>query len=186
MEFRLKQVINSLNLATQAMWCGSTASIVFLPWSGDSVTVAVLGDSPVLVKRADGSVWVAPEHNVRTNQAEADAVIKRGGMVSGGYAYATYSGNGLQMARALGDAELNRILSQTPDVSTHPLGIGSWVLVATDGALDPSHANEAAGIAALTKMLNKGDDAQAVVDRALKIRTGDNVTAMVVRVQPKA
>lgn len=182
-EARLRETFKSLNLATQAYADGSTGSVVFLPWEGDRVYTAVLGDSPIILKQADQSIWVAPEHNVRTNSVEADAARARGGTVSrDGYLYDSYHGQGLQMARAFGDAELARVLSRVPDTSTRVLGTGSWVLVASDGALDPSHANEEEGIKALTEMINAGATAQGIVDRALATPTHDNVTALLVRV----
>jgi serine/threonine protein phosphatase PrpC len=178
----LTQGINILNLETQFLNSGSTASVVFIPLPANEVHVAVLGDSPVLVRQADKSLWVAPEHNVRTNWQEADAARARGGFVQGGYLYMSYDGQGLQMARALGDTELSRVLSRIPDVSTRPLGAGSWVFVGTDGALDPSHANEAEGIKAIVALIEAGSEASAIVQRALDIPTGDNVTAMLLRI----
>jgi|ERR1700674_1980570 len=177
----LRDALAELNEKARHMHSGSTVSIVFIPTSEDVVYTAVLGDSPIIIKRKDGSIWVSPEHNVRTNLAEADAAIERGGFVKSGYLFAKYTGQGLQMSRALGDAALDRVLSREPDVSAQPIGPGSYVLVATDGAVDPSHANEAAGIAKIVNLLDAGGEAQNVVDRALAIHTNDNVTALLVR-----
>jgi serine/threonine protein phosphatase PrpC len=173
--------LEALSAETRGMYAGSTASIVFIPKDEYSVHVAVIGDSPVIVKRADGSIWVSPEHNVRTNMAEADAAIARGGFVSGGYLFASFSGVGLQMSRALGDASLDKVLLRTPDMAiVHGCGAGNFVLVCTDGAVDPSHANEAEGIASIVSLVEGGYDAQQIVDRALAIPTRDNVTALLV------
>lgn len=172
-----------LNDVTRQMSTGTTASVVFIPKDAAVAHVSVIGDSPVIIRSTGGPIWVAPEHNVRTNQVEAQAAIARGGYVYNGYLSASYSGSGLQMARALGDYELDRVLSRMPDSASIPLDAESWVLVATDGALDPSHVNEAEGIVALTELINGGADAQAIVDRALAIPTHDNVTALLVRVE---
>jgi serine/threonine protein phosphatase PrpC len=164
------------------MRAGSTASLVFIPKDESRVDVAVLGDSPVLVSRPDGSIWVSPEHNIRTNEAEADAAIKRGGFVHSGYLFASYDGDGLQMSRALGDYELDRVLSREPEVFSHVLGKDSWVLVCSDGAVDPGHGAAQANIDTIVRMIEDEDaDAQDIVDRALAAKTGDNVTAILVR-----
>ena len=176
----LARALEKLNSETRYMYTGSTASIVFIPKDETVVHVAVIGDSPVVVRQADGSIWVSPEHNVRTNVAEADAAKQRGGFVSGGYLYASYSGSGLQLSRSLGDSSLDKVLLRTPDVSSHVLGAGSFVLLASDGAVDPSHAHEAESIAAIVSMIEAGADAQQIVDRALAIPTDDNVTAILV------
>src|SRR5208337_742222 len=170
---------------TQDMHDGTTASIAFIPLSADVVYVAVLGDSPVIVKQADGSIWVAPEHNVRTNKAEAEAAKQRGGAVVGGYLVAHWDGPGLQMARALGDKALDKVLSRVPEISTQALGVGSFVLVCTDGALDPGHENAEAAAKSVVELIQSGGDAQAIVDRAVAVPTGDNVSALLVRVEAK-
>jgi serine/threonine protein phosphatase PrpC len=174
-----------LNEVTKHMYDGCTASIAFIPWSGELVHVAVLGDSPVILQRADRSIWVAPDHNVRSNQAEVEAAKKRGGAVVGGYLVAHFSGPGLQMSRALGDVELGSVLNRTPDVSTHVLGLGSFVLVCTDGALDPGHKDAGASAQTVVQLIQAGSEARAIVNRAIHLPTEDNVTVLLVRIATK-
>jgi len=172
---------------------GTTATIAYFPWnkSGstwtvDTVWVAVLGDSPAIVKDAEGAVGVGPEHNVRSNYLERDAAIQRGGTYDGGYLF-DYTGphgmygQGLQMARALGDRELARVLSREPEIYSRSLGPGSYVLVATDGVLDPSHHKPAETAAAVVSLIEGGADAQRIVDAAVLAKTGDNATAILAR-----
>lgn len=173
--------IAKLNLETQHFGPGSTLSAVFV--AGDTATCAVIGDSPVVIKDAEGKTNIGPEHNVRTNHAEAEAAKKRGGFISQGYLHATYTGDGLQMARALGDAHLSKVLSRVPDIYEVKLGPSSFVIVATDGAFDPGHYEFDKAAEAVVELVEKGGDAQAIVDRAVKIPTGDNVSAIVVRLE---
>lgn len=180
----LKNVFEKLNLATAGLYEGSSASIVFI--TADTVHVAVLGDSPVIVRTADGTIWHGPDHNVRSNEAEAEAARGRGGFIHDGYLCETYNGPGLQMARALGDVELRRVLLRTPEIASVPLGEGSWVLVASDGALDPGHWDAHESAQKVVELIQSGSDAQAIVDRAVAIPTGDNVTALIVRVENAA
>ena len=53
----------------------------------------------------------------------------------------------------------------------------------TDGAVDPGHGDSAGPIAQIAKLIEDGADAQAIVDRALAARTGDNVTAVLWRAE---
>jgi serine/threonine protein phosphatase PrpC len=176
----LESLIAKLNQRTYRLETGSTASIVLLPRTLDSVCVAILGDSPVIVKRVDGTVWTAPEHNVRSNQAERSAAEARGGYVHGGYLFA-HSDRGLQMSRALGDRGLSSVLSREPEIFTHKVGSGSFILAATDGIGDPSHCgNETSSN--LMSMVEE-TTAQDIVDAAVKARTGDNATAILVRIK---
>lgn len=193
-EVRLKRTVAKLNDFTQFNHDGSTASLVFIPEGAAKAFVAVLGDSPVVIggKKAIVPVegqepttalyfTVSPEHNVRTNQKEADAVKDRGGIVSHGYAMVDIYGYGLQMARALGDSGLAQILSREPETYSENLDTSSFVLVATDGVFDPGHADTEAAVADVVALIDKGGDAQAIVDRAVRLRTGDNATAILVR-----
>jgi len=177
----LQDAVAKLSRETSTMRAGSTASLVFIPKDEHRVEIAVLGDSPVIAKLADGSIFVSEEHNVRTNMAEADAAIARGGFVNSGYLFASYSGNGLQMTRSLGDYELDSVLSREPEVFSHVLGKDSWVLVCSDGAVDPGHIDAKDSIDSIVALVEAGGDAQEIVERALAAKTGDNVTAILVR-----
>src|SRR5271154_1471473 len=178
----LKTVIQKINIMTQSIDAGSTVSIAFIPNDKPVVYCAVMGDSPILIKDKEGKINIAPDHNVRTNQAEAEAAVARGGMVEGGYLYADYHGIGLQMARALGDAHLNKVLSRVPDVYSVEVGPGSWVLVASDGCFDPGHYDFKQVAQTIGELVDKGADAKALVYRAaVEYPTGDNVSAILVR-----
>lgn len=179
----LEKSIQKLNIETQHMEPGSTMSAVFIPANGDVATCAVLGDSPIIIKDADGKINIGPDHNVRTNYVELEAARARGGFVEGGYLFQSYSGMGLQMARALGDSHLNKVLSRLPEIYEVRLNASSFVLVASDGAFDPGHYEFKKAADAVVELIEKGADAKAIVDRAIKIPTGDNVTAIIARFQ---
>lgn len=155
---------------------GSTISLAFVPNAEDQVYVASLGDSPIVVRTPDGVCRVSEGHNVRTNLAERDAAIGRGGVYDGGYIWEPYGHSGLQMARALGDSNMGLVLSREPDVEVIPLG--DFVLLATDGVFDPGHKNERQAIADVVALIDQGGEAQAIVDRAVKLPTDDNATAV--------
>jgi protein phosphatase 1K len=178
-ESLISAVFHTLNDGTENMGPGCAASIAFIPKDGTSVIVGVLGDAPVLIKQANGELWLAPEHNVRTNRAEADAAIKRGGFVQSGYLFVRQSGQGLQMSRALGDRFLGTVLNREPEIFRLPLGVGSWVLVGTDGLFDPSHATQPGETIAAA--IEAGHDANQLVQNALNVPTYDNVTAILVK-----
>jgi len=177
----LSKAIHKLAVLTQANISGSTLSLAFIPSRGSFVYCAVLGDSPIIIKDSKGAVNISPDHNVRTNYQEKLAAEKRGGFVHGGYLYTSYDGPGLQMARALGDTLLSKALSRRPDIYSVRINKDSFVLVATDGAFDPGHYDFEKEAAAVVKLVEEGADAQAVVDRAVQIKTGDNVSALVAR-----
>lgn len=166
-----------LDSLTQHMTDGTSASLVFIPVDEKSVHVAILGDSPVLVRLSEGKWNVSPEHNVRTNHSERAEAERRGGLYYNGYI--CKGENGLQMSRALGDFPLRSILNRQPEI--YRLDSDGVVLLATDGVFDPSHHNSEREIAAVTRMIGEGATAQNIVDRAIKNRTGDNATAILVR-----
>jgi serine/threonine protein phosphatase PrpC len=177
----LKAAIHKLNIMTQHFNPGSTISLAFIPFNKRIVYCAVMGDSPILVKDNKGNINISPDHNVRTNEPERIAAMDRGGFTEGGYLYAHFNGPGLQMARALGDAQLNSVLSRQPDIYSVRVNKDSFVIVASDGAFDPGHYDFKKSAEAVVKLVEAGADAQAIVDRAVKLPTGDNVSAIVAR-----
>jgi serine/threonine protein phosphatase PrpC len=175
----MRAIFHYLHDETEHMGPGCAASIAFIPANGYETIVGVLGDAPVLIRKADGEIWLSPEHNVRTNPAEVDAAIARGGYVQSGYLFVRLSGSGLQMTRALGDRFLGTVLNREPEVFRLPTGPGSFVLVGTDGLFDPSHATHPSD--KIAQNIIDGASAQQLVDNALAVPTGDNVTAILVK-----
>jgi serine/threonine protein phosphatase PrpC len=181
----LKKAIKKLVSMTQANAAGSTLSLAYIPYRGNTVTCAVMGDSPIIIKDAEGKINIGPEHNVRTNAAERKAAEERGGMVMGGYLCASFSGGGLQMARALGNYHLGRVLSRVPDIYTVKINKDSFIIVATDGVFDPGHYEFDKAAESVVKLIEEGAEAQTIVDRAVAIPTGDNASAIVARFEGK-
>jgi serine/threonine protein phosphatase PrpC len=178
-EIVMRNVFACLHDETSCMGSGCAASIAFIPEHGEEVIVGILGDAPVLVKN-DG-IWTSPEHNVRSNPAEVIAATARGGFIEGGYLFSSFSGSGLQMSRALGDVNLDKVLSREPEIFRLPTKAGDWVLVASDGLFDPSHATHPS--VSIGALIDEGADARALVENALRVPTHDNVTAILVRLQ---
>ena len=183
---KLWGIFDVLRMGTDDSHEGTCASIVFIPNSLDRAYVGILGDSPVIVKTKDGEYWHAPEHNVRSNPAEVKRVTGRGGIVYGGYAYADsphsdLSKGGLQLSRTLGDCDFESILSREPEIFEIPIGVGSFVLVGTDGLFDPSHRSSA-NASSIIELVEKGGEAGNLVKYALGIPTEDNVTCILARI----
>ena len=175
----LRDLISTLAKNTAKMRAGTTISVACILESHKQVTVAVLGDSPVLVLSDDGKVHPSPDHNVRTNEAERRAVEKRGGKYRDGYIY-TSEGLGLQLTRALGDAPLASILSREPDVYTikHPVA----VLLATDGITDPAHSDNDL-MREVEERMKVGDNAEELLAWRRTFGLSDNATAVIWREQ---
>jgi serine/threonine protein phosphatase PrpC len=138
--------------------------------------IAVLGDSPVFVLDRAGCLCVGPNHNIRSNEAEREAAVARGGVVCGGYLCPPRSDFGLQMSRALGDSWLDGILSREPEVITvpHP----AWVLVASDGVFDETYGNSFS-LEAVQKLAERNATAEDVLSWAKGYLFRDNATAVV-------
>jgi serine/threonine protein phosphatase PrpC len=141
----LGKVINRLHEKTKDFYSGSTASLVLIAPDQKFACVAILGDSPVIIKDANENVWVAPEHNVRSNQKEAELATKDGNaFISNGYLFDRSKGmnsDGLQMSRALGDRSLNNVLNRIPEIFGIELNENSWILCGSDGLSDPGHTS---------------------------------------------
>jgi serine/threonine protein phosphatase PrpC len=174
----LRAAFALMNRKTELLLDGSAASVVFIPKSKELAVIAILGDSPVIVGTSKG-FHVSPEHNARTNPKERDAAIARGAIYFGGYLRDELSGQGLQMSRSFGDANLGSFLNRKPQIYQKP--IHDFVLLATDGAFDPGHTNAAGVIQQVVDLIRNGATAQQLVNRAVNAPTGDNVTCILWR-----
>jgi serine/threonine protein phosphatase PrpC len=175
----IREVFRSLDLQTNEMDSGSTLSLVYAPKQAPHIFVAVLGDSPVIVRSSD-KIFTGPDHNARSNAEERSQAITRGAVYMNGYVCHPQSGRGLQMSRALGDSHLRPYLSREPEIQVLPFGQpGDWILVASDGVLDPSHHKNESDIVA--ELVDTGAEAPELVTRAIKIPTHDNATAILAR-----
>src|SRR4029077_3282242 len=182
---KLRGLFAGLVKSTENLNCGTTATIVFIPSTLDRAYVGILGDSPVIIKTPTGDYWRGPEHNVRSNTSEAARIKVAGGMGFNGYAYPPVSGfsaNGLQLSRAMGDAEFSSILSREPEIFEVPLGPNSFILVGSDGLFDPHHTSDSSA-ATMVDLVEKGATAGNLVSAALKVPTHDNVTAILARLE---
>jgi serine/threonine protein phosphatase PrpC len=176
----LSQLYALLVQNTSEYYSGSTANIV---WIKDNVAhVAVLGDSITLIQTATGEIWQSPEHNISTNEAEAIEAIERGGYIDGVYLFdkKVYQGMGLQMSRALGDRELNRILNREPEIFHIQLNKDSWILLCSDGLIDPSHKTTN-NCDSVVEFIENGADAEKLVLEMAKKQNKDNSTAILAR-----
>ncbi|NTW30767.1 MAG: protein serine/threonine phosphatase 2C family protein [Candidatus Moranbacteria bacterium] len=178
-EMLLRDVIADLVEKTRSYTMGTTLSLALvveregmLP----AVSIAVLGDSPVIVVDRAGRIDVSPEHNVGSNPEERQAIIARGGFVRHGYAYYNRNSYGLQMGRALGDRAFDGILSREPDVYT--ISDPAWILVASDGVFDQEHSGYVP-VEELEALAKAGATAEQVLDWAEEFELLDNATAVV-------
>lgn len=182
----LRELIHMLNHKLKHMNSGSTVSLVYIHEANDRgdaarAFVAILGDSPVMIRSKSEDLVMSMEHNARTNLAEREAAIQRGAVYSGGYIWDDpYSDmrSGLQLTRALGDSALDKFLNREPEVYSVDLGPESFVAVMSDGVVDPGHGDQKAITDHLASIISNGGTAADLVNDALKRRTGDNVTVV--------
>lgn len=172
----LRQLIEVFVKETRGMDAGSTISLVYISETSERAFVAILGDSLVIVKNAHG-LWISPEHNIRVNQADKKIVLSKGAFSDGYYMSASKLGQGLQLTRSLGDASFDRFLIREPEIfSCFNLNKDSFIIVASDGLLDPSHNDR--NVESLRNIVEKGGTAYDLVNDAIRRKTGDNVTAV--------
>jgi serine/threonine protein phosphatase PrpC len=178
----LRGLFKQLVRETDQLESGSTASIQFIPSDAKQAFLGVLGDSPIALIDTAGKVFIGPDHNVRSNRAERAAAEERGGRYAWGYLEdAASPGAGLQMARALGDKALARVLSREPDVHAVRLGAQSCGLIGPDGLFSPVGGSPPEQLAQVMTAVRNGAEAQALVDDALRRGSEDNVSVIVWR-----
>jgi serine/threonine protein phosphatase PrpC len=187
-ELFLDELFRQLAEETKGYVSGTTLSatlVIEKPDRFSRVSVAVLGDSPVVVYDRKRNLAFSPEHNVRSNAEEAQMILTLGGKIKDGYIYDPQAEDfySLQLTRALGDVFLDRLLSRQPEIYTihHP----RWILVASDGLFDPSHRKSNDLITKKIMEFAKGSaEASDLVNWAMEknlAELDDNTTAVVWR-----
>lgn len=171
----LIQLVKILVKESGNISAGSTISLVYISETKAWAHVATLGDSPVIV-RGEVGIWTSPEHNIRTNEKDRELVLKNGAVYHDGYMFDPSGRWGLQLTRALGDFNFDRYLIRDPEIFSVKLNEDSFILVASDGLVDPGHKNK--DIANLVKIIEDNGTAQDLVNDALRRKTRDNVTAV--------
>ncbi len=176
----IKSVFKELDVLTRApVTSGSTLSAVFVSKRNHYAHIGILGDSPVIV-RTKGTIYSSPEHNARTNIQDRNDATARGAVYRGGYLWK--GERGLQLTRALGDSWADDFLNREPE--TYSLKLeqeGDFVLVASDGLLDPGHYKKE--LEPIVRMVTKGAKAENLVIDALQRETRDNVSAILLVVE---
>ena len=182
-ELALQYLFQRLADKTQFYYAGSTACVVWV--KKDIAYVATLGDSLAIIKTANDDIWISPEHNVRTNTVEVDKAVSRGGVVSDGYLFdsTVFQGSGLQMSRALGDSNLSRVLNREPEIFSIPINEKSWILICTDGLIDPTHASTACLDVMVDMIKNSKVTAENLVEMGATFQRDDNSTAILARIE---
>jgi serine/threonine protein phosphatase PrpC len=181
-EEALHAFVQMAHVRTAHFRAGSTFSAALILENHKKVSIAVLGDSPVIVLDQDGQLHISPEHNVRSNLKERKAAQKRGGIYRDGYIFTHDETRGLQMSRALGNAHLNEILLREPDVYT--ITNPQWILVASDGVFDPGHHNTSSLLEEMRKYAAHRCTADDIMQWAEHRGLHDNATALVWRCSP--
>ncbi|MBI3572053.1 protein phosphatase 2C family protein [Candidatus Kaiserbacteria bacterium] len=159
---------------------GTTFSAAYLFRSG-WVSIAVIGDSPIIARLPDGKLFVSQEHNARTNKSERERAVAQGAFFDGGYIYPPEGNHGLQLTRALGDNFLDEILSREPSIASFSIARGAWVLLASDGLSDPAHEYSAEHINELAAAIEKDAGPAQLIDQACAWGSEDDITAILCR-----
>lgn len=180
-EEALRAAVDELGRLTAECRTGTTLAAALVLEPAGLAVVAVLGDSVALVVDARGRTVRSPEHNGRSNPAEREAALARGGVWDpSGYLRNPATGYAMQLTRALGDAVMGDVVCRRPETYTVALGPESVVVLATDGVFDPSHAGgDAAEDALRLRGPGRPLTAQRLLAWAERRGLRDNATAVV-------
>jgi serine/threonine protein phosphatase PrpC len=159
--------------------------VVFVDETSERVYAAVIGDSPVVVRDAEGELVIGPLHNTAANPDDAERAVQRGALLVGPYLVDSDRMEGVNLTRTIGDADLT-FLGRSPEVLEAALGPRSFVLVASDGVFTRFAPNPEILMERIAEFVDSGADANALVADALATGSDDNVTVVLWRPTTKA
>lgn len=170
---------------------GSTAVTAFI--QGDKLYIANAGDARGVLVRGNQAIRLTRDHKA-TDPQEQERIRRMGGSADGGYVNLPGVRYGVAVSRALGDLELKRVVSAEPDINEITLGPqDQYLILACDGVWDVLNDQEAADL-----IKNETDPqraAEILKSAALapweygltgRRGSGDNITAIVVKITPPA
>lgn len=174
----LRRIIQCLHEETMHYVAGSTISLAHIIEECCRVNIAVLGDSPVLFSPGNGMFWVSNEHNILSNIEDRRFVESRGALIKGPYMSVPENDHtlGIQLTRTLGDTNFHNYLIREPECSSMALSDKSVLALMSDGVYDKKIIRGARDLSLLPI-----ENAESIIDSALKRGTRDNVTAVVWR-----
>eukprot|EP01117_Protostelium_nocturnum_P007645 TRINITY_DN2743_c0_g1_i2.p1 TRINITY_DN2743_c0_g1~~TRINITY_DN2743_c0_g1_i2.p1 ORF type:complete len:555 (-),score=169.87 TRINITY_DN2743_c0_g1_i2:406-2070(-) len=161
---------NSLNAGTTAI------SVIVQP---DKIIVANVGDSEAVISR-DGKFHLLSYSHLPDKPEEKDRIISSGGIV---VCYGTWRVNGLlSVSRSIGDNNLNKYVIADPTVTVFDrTPEDEFIVMATDGLWDVIDYQESVDfVREKLKEFPRHEIGKMLVDEAIRKKTNDNVTAVVV------
>jgi serine/threonine protein phosphatase PrpC len=159
---------------------GSTACAAFV--SDTHISVANAGDSRCVLCRNNGQAIAMSVDHKPTDAPELERLTKHGFKVVRGRIYEVATGKGgLNLSRALGDLHYREGVPCEPDVQERAIdpALDELLILATDGLWDVVSNEKACQLALSESSLQKA--AQKLVTHAFDNHSGDNITALVVR-----
>ncbi len=176
----LHDLVSAMRNETRDMECGTTASLVLVSSRRRYAAGAFLGDSPIFVKAPGGSIRMQILHSVSGNDAERTAAEARGGECwpsrNGTFLSPRGGRTGRAVTRALGDADMGRVLSREPEFISFPLSHRKgFVLAASDGFI-PDYDAGFFDINDVAAKIGEGCDAWALMNWRRTFPMSDNAS----------
>jgi len=160
---------------------GTAALVVLIDTDARVIHCANAGDSRAILYRRsgdghDGTVVALSEDHKPENHRERARIRDAGGFVT-----ESKRVNGvLALSRALGDCDLQPLVSYVPDITSQPLGDDvDFVVLGCDGLWDVATNEEAAALVKTTRSAQEA--ALKLRDHAFMMGSTDNVSVVVIR-----
>ena len=179
---------------------GSTAIVVIL--TPTKIVVVNLGDSRAIGIKDGAIVWKTEDHDPLFNEVEQARIT------AAGYSYDKLYGHldkgcGINVSRAFGDNRCKSYekagvpaspdkqpVSVIPDIEIHERNTVDHIVITCDGVWDvikPTLAREEVATWVNTnKALSAQEIADDLIDNAIILGSGDNISAIVIKVTPPA
>ncbi|KAL1519068.1 hypothetical protein AB1Y20_003335 [Prymnesium parvum] len=181
------EVSRESSFAEGGSCCGTTALVALV--MADKVHLAWAGDCRAVLCRGGTAVPLTSDHSIATNSSEAARVVSVGGEIDGGRL-----GGCMEVSRALGDLEgatgcKPAGLSGEPELRSEALQPDDeFLLMGSDGLFGVLESDEAVRLAR-DELRAYGDASMAsekLVEVALKRHADDNITALLICLNPIA
>jgi serine/threonine protein phosphatase PrpC len=175
---RFHEIILGIHHQTPEDGSGTTASLIVMYKKIHKMIVINIGDSRIMVIRKGTSEIITKDHNIKSHKQDVDDIVKNGGKIVKKYLTNSTDNSGVNLTRTIGDHQFPDLI-RMPEITIVDYSDLDYILISCDGLWEETSEDTVREIILSSK--SPSDACKKLVKRAYDDGSGDNITAMVIK-----
>lgn len=187
---RFHEIILGIHHQAPEDGSGTTASLIVMYKKIRKMIVINIGDSRIMVVRRGTvkatlkasskatSEIITKDHNIKSHKQDVNDIVKNGGKIVKKYLTNSTDNSGVNLTRTIGDHQFPDLI-RMPEITIVDYSDLDYILISCDGLWEETTEDTIREIILESKSPN--DACKKLVKRAYDDGSGDNITAMVIK-----